>query len=90
MQTLIPVLITTVAIATVLNVALKRFNFPTVIAYIFTGVIIGPLFTIHIHGNKVLEHRAEFGVVFLMFTIGLEFSIFYLQSMKKEVFLYGV
>jgi CPA2 family monovalent cation:H+ antiporter-2 len=90
MQTLIPVLIAAVAIATVLNVLLKRFNIPTVIGYIFTGAIIGPVFNLHVHGNKQLEHVAEFGIVFLMFTIGLEFSVSHLKSMKKEVFLYGL
>ena len=89
MQNLIPLLITTIAIATVLNVLLKRINMPTVIGYIFTGAIIGGIFNIHVHGNEDLEHVAEFGVVFLMFTIGLEFSISHLKSMKKEVFVYG-
>jgi len=90
MYNLIPILITTVAIATVLNVVLKRFNMPTVIGYIFTGAIIGTVFDIHLHGNEKLEHIAEFGVVFLMFTIGLEFSVSHLNSMKKEVFLFGL
>ena len=87
---LIPVLISTVAIATLLNVLLKRFNIPTVIGYIFTGVIIGPIFDIHVHGNEQLEHIAEFGIVFLMFTIGLEFSVSQLKNMQKEVFGYGL
>ena len=90
MHNLIPILIATVAIATILNVVLKRFNMPTVIGYIFTGAIIGTVFDIHLHGNETLEHVAEFGVVFLMFTIGLEFSVSHLNSMKKEVFLFGL
>lgn len=90
MGNLIPILITAVAVATVLNVVLKRFNMPTVIGYIFTGAIIGAIFNLHIHGNETLEHIAEFGVVFLMFTIGLEFSVAHLNSMKKEVFLFGM
>ncbi|MCR2039678.1 cation:proton antiporter, partial [Campylobacter helveticus] len=36
-----------------------------------------------------LSHIAEFGIVFLMFTIGLEFSFTHLMAMKKEVFLNG-
>jgi len=89
MQHLILIIITTVAIATILNVALKRINIPTVIGYIITGAIIGPLFHIEVHGHGNLEHIAEFGIVFLMFTIGLEFSVAHLKEMKKEVFLYG-
>lgn len=90
MHSLLPILITTVAIATALNVLLRQVNMPTVIGYIFTGAIIGPLFGIHVHENEQLEHIAEFGVVFLMFTIGLEFSVSHLKSMKREVFVYGL
>lgn len=40
MQNLIPILITAVAIATLINVVLKRINMPTVIGYIFTGALL--------------------------------------------------
>ncbi len=90
MQSLLPILIATVALATILNVLLKRFSIPTVIGYIVTGAVIGSVFDIHVRGNESLEHVAEFGVVFLMFTIGLEFSVGHLNRMKREVFLYGL
>jgi CPA2 family monovalent cation:H+ antiporter-2 len=89
MHNFILIIIATVAIATLLNVFLKRFNMPTVIGYIFTGIIVGAIFNLKVQGNEELEHVAEFGVVFLMFTIGLEFSISHLKKMKKEVFIYG-
>ena len=89
MHDLTAILISIVAVATLLNVFLKRFNMPTIIGYILTGVIIGAAFDIHVNHNEALEHVAEFGVVFLMFTIGLEFSVSHLKSMKKEVFLFG-
>lgn len=89
MHNLMLIVISTVAIATLLNVLLRRINMPTVIGYIFTGIIVGAIFHLKVHGNEQLEHIAEFGVVFLMFTIGLEFSISYLNKMKKEVFAFG-
>jgi CPA2 family monovalent cation:H+ antiporter-2 len=89
MHTLLPILIGAVGLATALNVALKRFNIPTVIGYIVTGAIIAPLFGVDAHDNEQLEHIAEFGIVFLMFTIGLEFSVSHLLGMKREVFLFG-
>jgi len=89
MGNLMPILIATVAIATLLNVILKRFNMPTIIGYIFTGAIISAVFDVEVHGNETLEHIAEFGIVFLMFSIGLEFSVSHLKEMKKEVFLFG-
>ena len=89
MQSLIPILLSAIAIATVLNVVLKRVNMPTIIGYIITGAIVGNAFGIHLHGNPELETIAEFGVVFLMFTIGLEFSFSHLKEMRREVFLFG-
>jgi CPA2 family monovalent cation:H+ antiporter-2 len=47
------------------------------------------LFKFGEHSQESLAHLAEFGIVFLMFTIGLEFSIGHMKSMKKEVFVYG-
>ncbi|MEH6503568.1 MAG: cation:proton antiporter [Cycloclasticus sp.] len=90
MNSILPILIATFAIATVINVIIRRFNMPTVLGYMFTGAVVGSIFDIHVHGNETLEHIAEFGIVFLMFTIGLEFSVSHLNAMKKEVFLFGL
>ena len=90
MTNLLTILLTAIAIATLLNVLLKRINIPTIIGYIFTGSIIGMAFGIHAHGNVELEHIAEFGIVFLMFSIGLELSISELKAMKKELSIYGL
>jgi len=83
-------LIVTIAIATVVNVFLKKLDIPTVIGYIFTGLIITQIFDFGEHSKETLAHLAEFGIVFLMFTIGLEFSISHMKAMKKEVFVYGM
>jgi CPA2 family monovalent cation:H+ antiporter-2 len=83
------ILILTIAIATVLNVLFKRFEIPTVIGYVFAGFIISTFFHLAEESRTFLMHLAEFGIVFLMFTIGLEFSINHLKRMKKEVFLFG-
>jgi len=88
-KSLIPILLSAIAIATVLNVVLRRVNMPTVIGYIFTGTIVGSIFGIRLDSHSTLEYIAEFGVVFLMFTIGLEFSFSHLKSMRREVFLFG-
>jgi CPA2 family monovalent cation:H+ antiporter-2 len=82
-------LIVTISIATVVNVFLKKLDIPTVIGYIFTGLIITQIFDFGDHSKETLAHLAEFGIVFLMFTIGLEFSLSHMKAMKKEVFIYG-
>lgn len=87
---MLEVIVITLLMATVLNLGLKKMFLPTIIGYIMTGIIIsyGLNFQYEIKTEDI-EHIAEFGVVFLMFTIGLEFSISHLKQMKKEVFIYG-
>jgi len=84
------IIVSTLLISIIVNLILKRFNLPTIIGYIVTGTIIAYGFGLHdaVH-NQELKEIAEFGVVFLMFTIGLEFSIEHLKKMKKEVFFTG-
>ncbi|CAD7286710.1 Glutathione-regulated potassium-efflux system protein KefC [Campylobacter majalis] len=77
----------TVFLSIILNIFFKRFEIPTIIGYIVTGIIVSEAF--ELKSNENLEHIAEFGIVFLMFTIGLEFSLRHLMSMKKEVFVNG-
>ncbi|MDQ1325571.1 MAG: monovalent cation:H+ antiporter-2, family [Campylobacterota bacterium] len=89
MENTMLILIVAVAIATVLNVLLKKFHIPTVIGYIFSGFALSAIFHFGKESRDTLSHLAEFGIVFLLFTIGLEFSISHLRNMKKEVFVFG-
>ncbi len=89
MEHLLIGLIVTIGIATIINVYLKKVGIPTVIGYIFTGFVIAQIFYFGDASKETLGHLAEFGIVFLMFTIGLEFSIAQMKAMKKEVFVYG-
>ena len=67
----------------------RRFRLPSLLAYLVIGIALGP------HGFKVLAELeevgalAEFGVVFLMFSIGLEFSLARLRTMRTLVFGFG-
>ena len=89
MENALLILIITITISTVLNVFLKKFDIPTVIGYVLSGFAISSIFHFAEDQKEMLSHLAEFGIVFLMFTIGLEFSVNHLKKMKKEVFLYG-
>ena len=89
MENILLISIVTIFIATILNVWLKRYDIPTIIGYILSGLIINYMFSLMNIDKQLLSHIAEFGIVFLMFTIGLEFSIKHLNAMKKEVFVYG-
>lgn len=87
MDNILVIILSATAIATVLNILFKRINLPTIIGYILTGFAIASFF--NLRNNDSLTHIAEFGIVFLMFTIGLEFSLKHLLSMKRDVFVNG-
>ncbi len=86
----ITIVLLAILVASVLNILFKRIDLPTAIGYIITGFLVAQLFGITSESAKVLEHVAEIGITFLMFTIGLEFSFQELRAMKKEVFVYGL
>ena len=87
---MLEMIVMTIFIATVMNVLFTRLHVPTIIGYITTGIIIAYFFGLHsARGSKELELIAEFGIVFLMFTIGLEFSVRHLMRMRREVFWHG-
>ncbi|MBI3522956.1 MAG: cation:proton antiporter [Betaproteobacteria bacterium] len=78
-------------ISAVLVVALFRaLNLPPVLGYLLVGAVIGPHALNFMADSEGTRHLAEFGVVFLMFTIGLEFSLPRLYSMKRIVFGLGL
>ena len=68
----------------------RRFNLPPVLGYLLVGSIIGPHALNLLHDVHRAEYLAEFGVVFLMFSIGLEFSLPKLYAMKRIVFGLGL
>src|SRR4051812_38661034 len=77
--------------SSVLAVVLCRsLRLPAMIGYLVTGLALGP------HGLGLVSDRAEIrllaelGVVFLMFSIGLEFSLTKLRSMRRVVFGLGL
>ncbi|MDR2165588.1 MAG: cation:proton antiporter [Zoogloeaceae bacterium] len=70
-------------------VLFRRFNLPPVLGYLLVGSVIGPHAFDLMHEDARAEHLAEFGVVFLMFSIGLEFSLPRLYTMKRTVFGLG-
>ena len=69
--------------AAVLMVALaKAARLPSMLAYLAIGIAVGPHALGWLHESEQTERLAEFGVVFLMFSIGLEFSLPRLTAMR--------
>ncbi len=84
------IIVWTIFIAIATNIILKKFHLPTIVGYIATGTAIAYIFGLHdLSANDDLHHIAEFGIVFLMFTIGLELSVSHLFRMKYDVFITG-
>ncbi len=77
------------AVAVTVVVLLRRLRLPTIIAYLVTGLLIGPHGLNWFPDNDAIRVLAEFGVVFLLFTLGLEFSLPRLVIMRREVLVLG-
>jgi CPA2 family monovalent cation:H+ antiporter-2 len=73
------------AVAIAVVVTFQRLHVPTSLGYLLVGLILGP----HTIGPTVsvpeFETLAEFGIVFLLFTIGLNFSLPQLQALRHQV-----
>ena len=67
----------------------KRIHLPAILGYLFVGVIVGPYALGWLPESENIQTLAEIGVVFLLFMIGLEFSISRLFAMKATVFGLG-
>ncbi len=83
-----PILIL-LAAAVLAVVACRFLALPPIIGYLVVGLALGPKALGVVAGDAMMQHLAEFGVVFLMFSIGLEFSLPKLRVMRREVFGLG-
>ncbi len=78
-------------VAAVLGVVVCRtLKLPPMLGYLVVGVLIGPHALAFAQDSASVQYLAEFGVVFLMFVIGLEFNLPKLRSMRTLVFGLGM
>ena len=77
------------ALSTLVNLIFTRFKIPTVIGYLLTGIIAGPHLLSLVGKGHEIDTLAEIGVVLLLFTIGMEFSLKHLLRIRKIVFFGG-
>ncbi|PKO64474.1 MAG: potassium transporter [Betaproteobacteria bacterium HGW-Betaproteobacteria-16] len=71
-------------------VACRQLKLPPMLGYLVVGILIGPNALALAQNSSGIRYLAEFGVVFLMFVIGLEFSLPKLRAMKRHVFGLGL
>jgi monovalent cation:H+ antiporter-2, CPA2 family len=78
-------------LAAVLGVVASRsLKLPPMLGYLVVGVLIGPRALALGDDPAAVRHLGEFGVVFLMFVIGLEFNLSRLRAMRTHVFGLGL
>jgi monovalent cation:H+ antiporter-2, CPA2 family len=70
-------------------VIFRYFGLPPILGYLAIGVLIGPHALGVANDSATVKYLAEFGVVFLMFSIGLEFNLHKLRAMRSIVFGLG-
>ena len=71
-------------------VACRKLMLPPMLGYLVVGVVIGPHALALSNSAEGVRHLGEFGVVFLMFVIGLEFNLPKLRGMRRHVFGLGL
>ena len=76
-------------VAVVLVALFRYLRLPQILAYLCAGIVVGPYGMGWIPDLEGTRTLAEFGLVFLMFTVGLEFSLPKLIAMKAMVFGLG-
>ena len=85
----LPIILMLLGASVVSVIVFRRMNLPPMLGYLVVGSLIGP-HAFDLLGNiSGAQNIAEFGVVFLMFSIGLEFSLPRLIAMKRIVFGLG-
>ncbi len=89
MESTLSLVLILLATAVLVVVLCRILHLPVMLGYLVVGILIGPHALAWIPDAAGTRHLAEFGVVFLMFSIGLEFSLTRLKAMKRTVFGLG-
>src|SRR5689334_12048301 len=77
-------------LAVFVTVVLARFKLPTVAGLLLAGALVGPFGLGLVSSVHAIEVLAEVGVVLLLFSIGLEFSLTRLRDVLRQVALGGL
>ena len=76
-------------LSVVVTLLFQKIKLPTLLGYLMTGIIAGPYGLSLVDATAEVGHLAEIGVIFLLFLIGIEFSLKQLLAIKRSVFVGG-
>lgn len=82
----ITLVIVTASLLSILFRALKQ---PAILAYILTGIIIGPFAVLKIQNLEIMRAMGQFGITFLLFMLGLELRFSELRTTGKAALIIG-
>ena len=77
------------SISLLINVIFRKLRLSIILGYLVVGALLGPHALGVMHNSDYAKHLAEFGIVFLMFTVGLEFSLPKLYALRYSVIIIG-
>ena len=82
-------LILLLAVSLPITFLFHKMRLPALVGFLITGIILGPHGAAMITDTTVVEQLAEIGVVLLLFTIGLEFSIEDIMRSSRQFVIGG-
>ena len=85
---ILPQLLMLLASSVLVVLLFRRLRLPPILGYLAVGMLLGP-YALDFTAGGVAPILAELGVVFLVFTLGLEFSLPRMIAMRREAFLIG-
>lgn len=89
MHSTLSLVILLLAAAVVVSALFRAWQLPSMLGFLLVGIVMGPHTLNWLPDSPETRHLAEFGVVFLMFSIGLEFSLPKLKAIRTTVFGFG-
>lgn len=82
---LLEIILKVLSVAVIIVACLRAIHLPPLLGYLLAGTLVGPSVLGWLESGEELSFIAEFGVVFLLFTIGLELSLPKLISMRRAL-----
>lgn len=89
MERLLPEVLLLLGAAVAVILLFQRLRVPSSLAYLLVGVAFGPHTAGPVIDSQNVQGIAEFGIVFLLFTIGLNFAIPQLHALRNQILILG-
>lgn len=79
-----------ICVAAVMAIVFRFFKQPSILAYILTGIILGPIGIVKLDSGDVMHSLGQIGITLLLFMLGMEIRLSKIQSVGKTALITGV